>query len=59
MELPDDLFTPITDFISDEHVPTSTNLDKLTDNHDFAMSPITRTLIEVCLLYTSDAADDP
>ena len=47
MELPDDLFTPITDFISDEHVPTSTNLDKLTDNNDFAMSPITRTLIEM------------
>ena len=47
MELPDDLFTPITDFINDGQVPTSTNLDKLTDNHDFAMSPITRTLIEV------------
>ena len=47
MELSDDLFTPITDFISDEHLPTSTNLDKFTDSNDFAMSPITRTLIEM------------
>ena len=47
MELPDDLFTPITDFVSDESQVKSTNLETFTDSNDFAMSPFQRTLDEI------------
>ena len=56
MELPDDIFTPITAFASDESQAKSTNsliaranllLEDQADSDNFTMSPIQRTLNEI------------
>ena len=56
MELPDDIFTPITAFASDESQAKSTNslieranllLEDKTDSENFTMSPVQRALDEL------------
>ena len=48
MELPDDIFTPIIDFVSDEsQVKTTNRPENIATNGEITMSPIERALNEV------------
>ena len=48
MELPDDIFTPITDFVSDEsQVKTTNMLENVTEVGKITMNPIERALDEL------------
>ena len=49
MEVSDDIFTPITDFVSDESQAKATNLllENITDSENITMSPIQRALDEL------------
>ena len=48
MELPDDIFTPITDFVSDEsQVKTTNMLENVAEIGKITMSPIERALDEL------------
>ena len=48
MKLPDDIFTPITDFVSDEsQVKTTNMLENITESGKITMSPIQHALDEL------------
>ena len=58
MELPDDIFTPITDFVSDESQVKITNRpENIANSGEITMSPIERALKEVDIFVKDNEND--